>query len=789
MSWLRITLGRARDYLRLLTSRIRERESSHPPVSPTAQALFSADRPIRTADEDRLGRSGFSRSLARALSSWKGEDSLVVALYGEWGSGKSSIKNMVLEAVRTSSPPPADLLEFNPWAFGGQGRLMDAFVREVAIALGREATADAEDIEAKWRLYESRFRSSETVAQSVQQLVSALLAVFGASGLAFAFFTDLDVRVYLAVISTLAIAIAAVMNFGAKLVRAAGVLAVARAAANRKTVDQLKVELAELLKKRVRPLLIVIDDVDRLEAVDIRLLFQLVKANADLPNLVYFVLSPREPVERALDRGKEGSGREFLEKIVQVGFDVPLLDRARLEKVLFTGLDEIVLLPGSGFDQRRWTNLYIGGLRPFFDSLRDVQRYLSSLRFHAGLLRSEKVFEVNVVDLIGLETLRLFEPDVYASLAGIKRLLTEPSERDSKGQSKAAIDAVIVKANEIRRESATEILKQMFPALEGILGNHFYGSSFHDTWARERRVCSPDHFDRYFQLGLPETEISEAELHELINVAGERAAAVTALTTIAERGLLPRLLERLEAYKEEIPIESVPAFATALMDVGDLLPNAPRRMFEIEPDMHANRVVYWATKRATKERRREIVRAALADATGLYLPVRYLVLEEDALKKDAENAALTADDVAELKKVASDRIASAAKTPDLSRSAFLDSLLYAWQQWGDASDPKRYVADMVATRDGLLAFLRAFVRQSISQSMGEYATRSRWYIRPSEVEQFVSIDVLGAEISKLDKSGLSDPDERAVEATGEAIERRKAGKPDYDPMTSSMHED
>jgi len=48
---------------------------------------FSADRPIRSHQEDLLGRAGFAQSLANAIKQWKGKDSLVIALYGPWGSG------------------------------------------------------------------------------------------------------------------------------------------------------------------------------------------------------------------------------------------------------------------------------------------------------------------------------------------------------------------------------------------------------------------------------------------------------------------------------------------------------------------------------------------------------------------------------------------------------------------------------------------------------------------------------------------------------------------------------
>jgi len=51
---------------------------------------FSADRPITSAREDLLGRTGFAESLAAAIKGWKGNDSLVIALYGSWGSRKSA---------------------------------------------------------------------------------------------------------------------------------------------------------------------------------------------------------------------------------------------------------------------------------------------------------------------------------------------------------------------------------------------------------------------------------------------------------------------------------------------------------------------------------------------------------------------------------------------------------------------------------------------------------------------------------------------------------------------------
>jgi predicted KAP-like P-loop ATPase len=67
---------------------------SNPPIYRSDS--YSSDKPIVSKKEDLLGRAKFAEQLAHDLQAWEGRDSLVVAVYGSWGSGKTSLKNMVL---------------------------------------------------------------------------------------------------------------------------------------------------------------------------------------------------------------------------------------------------------------------------------------------------------------------------------------------------------------------------------------------------------------------------------------------------------------------------------------------------------------------------------------------------------------------------------------------------------------------------------------------------------------------------------------------------------------------
>ncbi len=192
------------------------------------------------------------------------------------------------------------------------------------------------------------------------------------------------------------------------------------------------------------------------------------------------------------------------------------------------------------FDQTRWGNLFFGGLKPYFQTLRAVKRFLSTLSFHVAVFRSQQAFEVNPIDLIALETLRMFEPAVHRFIRENKAALTERHEND---QAREAVRTIVSAASQGREAQVKEIVKQLFPSTD---------STLDESWELDLRVCSDDIFDRYFVLTTPEGEISETEIVNLLVATHDRTAFRTALQRLAADGLLKVTLERLEAYKQKI---------------------------------------------------------------------------------------------------------------------------------------------------------------------------------------------------------------------------------------------
>ena len=67
---------------------------------------LATDTPIKAREQDLIGRIPFTERLADILKSAAGPESLVIGLYGPWGSGKTSVINLVENALSRKDDRP-----------------------------------------------------------------------------------------------------------------------------------------------------------------------------------------------------------------------------------------------------------------------------------------------------------------------------------------------------------------------------------------------------------------------------------------------------------------------------------------------------------------------------------------------------------------------------------------------------------------------------------------------------------------------------------------------------------
>jgi predicted KAP-like P-loop ATPase len=142
-------------------------------------------------------------------------------------------------------------------------------------------------------------------------------------------------------------------------------------------------------------------------------LFKLV---ADFQNTAYVLAFDAEMVASALQEHYSGrdvqAGQNFLEKIIQVPLDLPQIATSSLRAFCFRIL-ETVLRDASialGDDAvRQLVMAFDAGLLPRLKTPRMAGRYGNILSFALPILKDE----VNTVDLILIEGIRIFHPRLY----------------------------------------------------------------------------------------------------------------------------------------------------------------------------------------------------------------------------------------------------------------------------------------------------------------------------------------------------------------------------------------
>ncbi len=429
---------------------------------------YSSDSPIHKQEQDRFSRWNFSERVAQVISKRSDPSSIVIGLYGIWGDGKTSVLNFIEKSLE--SDENVICIKFNPWRFGTEDELLTGFFFDIAEAL------DAELI-----------KTGDKIKDFVKKAAPGAGAVFGAKGAGDA--------------------------LGAFI--------------SGPDINELKERIESELESAQRRVLILIDDVDRLEKNEIHALFRLVKLTADFKYTSYILAFDKDVVAASLqDRysnAAENSGEAFLEKIIQVPLHLPAVEKQVLREFCFQGVNEAINIAGITLSQQQVQEFIRDFSFAFDDCLttpRKAKLYGNILMFSLPILQGE----VNPVDLMLLEGIRTFCPSLYEVLRVNKALFTGTfsdslySNNDrEKEHIKNLVDSALNCGKNINKAGFIELLKNMFPKLYSVYGNTSYGSGWYEKWNNGQRICSESYYSRYFTYAIPNGDISDRAIQELFD--------------------------------------------------------------------------------------------------------------------------------------------------------------------------------------------------------------------------------------------------------------------------------
>ena len=427
---------------------------------------------------------------------------MVAALYGDWGSGKTSALNLCFEALENLQPEARPLVvRFNPWWYSNTGELLAQFFDELGGAL--EEQAERRDVGA--------LKGIKNKLVSYRRLIAPAGAVA-------------DLFVSGGALTTIATMLQT------------GIESAAQQQETEVSVHKIRGEIETALQKADRRVIIAIDDIDRLSASEIRDVFKVVKATADFSNTRYLLAFDFQTVTDALSEVQHTDGAAYLEKIVQVPFRLPDPTPDQLMEIVKEGIVEIASRQEEISDEEnaqvkeKLEYLAFYGLGSLWDNMRRVNRFLDSL----GLTLPTIAGEVRLSDFVLLEALRVLEPRVYETVLdgknlflgtgpGSEMMITRGPRNAQEEVNRATASLLDAACGAARRRELggviRRVLEELFPRVGSATGGiGAYGRGFLDEWANEKRVCVEEYFGIATRWSLAPGTISEAEMRSLVSI-------------------------------------------------------------------------------------------------------------------------------------------------------------------------------------------------------------------------------------------------------------------------------
>lgn len=457
-----------------------------------------------------------------------------------------------------------EIIEFSPWNYSDKNNLISLFFQSLKYKLCR--------------------KNSSRIGKNIKKALSRYIDAIDA----------------LAIVPTIGPALAPVLKTIVK-VKTSELL-------QSHDLNEAKSELSDLLKVYPGKIIVFIDDIDRLTAPQIRDIFQLVKQVGDLPKIIYVLAMDREIVCNALSKFHNIDGNEYLEKIVQVAFEIPELNKSKLCAIFHEKLSNVVdALPDHVIrDENYWEKVFEDCVSPYITNLRDVIRLINTFQFRYGVLYRYVSFE----DMLCITALEVFDPQLYKWICNNKgaiyahgidlSLLTNTKKEHYFNQYYDEFESLGVNP-----DLAMRIISTIFPRFAVCVNVNKNDFDINVENIYDKRVACENNFELYFMFNFEDVNVSERIINDYIfKLNGDELN--TFIEIIKKRGYIAKFLDTIKLSIDKIPYNRLVLMAFSMLVYG-------KNLYAMSSNIESKRVITSILRKLkTDEERFEIINSALS---------------------------------------------------------------------------------------------------------------------------------------------------------------------------------
>lgn len=498
---------------------------------------INCDRPIDSLKSDRIGRHDFIKGLVSLLKNRTASDSLVVGLYGEWGSGKTSIINIVCNLLREANEKNSDfhIVRFNPWLYSDKSDLIQAFFVQLIATLKIEQSRYNKLIELL-----TRYSRSINTAIDVLKIYDNIAG--GLASLLYSITSD-------------------IVNQGDKK-KEINNLDLTHEKISEYGLSEIKQQIIDEIKKNKKHIIVFIDDLDRLDDIEVYNILKLVKAIVDFPYMTYILCFDYDKVIESLNsigNMDKNLAKKYLEKIIQLPVTIPKIRDVELKRYLIDKIESI-LGKEKICKSEKTRGTFYSNILPYFKNFRDINIFCNTLSLRHNILSDY----VNNIDLIGITVIQVFEKDIYDRIYASRKKLCSADE------SEKMIGEII---GENGGECLRNILEPLFLKQDSRSSCNY-------------RINSYLYFDRYFMKDVSNKQIISLEVKNLFSFKSENDISAT-IQDFLSSDYTDNFFDEIRKYvrEEKVDIENKEVFINVLIDDWNKFIKIENSIFDIRKDI------------------------------------------------------------------------------------------------------------------------------------------------------------------------------------------------------------
>ncbi len=281
--------------------------------------------------------------------------------------------------------------------------------------------------------------------------------------------------------------------------------------AKKESLFEKKRKLSELFSELPNPVVVIMDDIDRLERDEVFEVLRLIRNTADLKNIIYIVAYDKEYVTCVLEEKNIKDASAYLEKIFPVEVYLPKVEEHLIWKALQVEINAQKSIDDD-FTEKMFSKFYSDDkelILGILNNYRRVKRFARLYMLNIAYLNKHSKWEFNILDVFWLELLQMYDKKSYDVLADDEFVLLYLNEDKNRLLIRNGVLNTVNKPNN-KTFVGEPFWKEETPKiLDKIFGTHVR------TFTQS--VCYIENYNKYFTLSVSSFKLSIREMYEMLN--------------------------------------------------------------------------------------------------------------------------------------------------------------------------------------------------------------------------------------------------------------------------------